>query len=346
MKIAVITHNWHGELGGIEKYNRTLYENFKSSVFTEFPLFYKKEAKSKYKNVEISNLLNNEERRKTIWLRAYSKKNMLKIFNQFDLVVFSTNAPARKWIKKDNAILVQHMDKHWYFLKQKTLPDKFAKLFSWMFGIDTFSNTLKRAKNVFYYSKETAFVVSNQNAFFAPLTSNVNISTTERKGAISIGRIDKKHKNIPELVKIANQIDDFEVFGDGPDKHFLQTRLENKTKYKFAIASSSVDAKLQKKRVFVMTSNYEGFSYAIVEALSNGCAVCMYDTFDACNFFRNCKSVFLFNKNDTESITKKIHQIISLSELEFSMISKQSVDFSKRELSISKFTQEWKKVIK
>ncbi len=96
------------------------------------------------------------------------------------------------------------------------------------------------------------------------------------------GRIAREQKRVFDLVQIANQLKDqqikFElrIIGDGPDMEEFRTSLNEEILSGKVIMmgwldKSEVQKFMQSSEIFLLTSEYEGFCIALVEAMANGC---------------------------------------------------------------------------
>lgn len=99
---------------------------------------------------------------------------------------------------------------------------------------------------------------------------------------IYVGRIEQNQKRIKDLVSIAQLLTQNEVsytldiIGDGPMMNYVTRNLENEISRKIVrvygwLDKMEVEERLRKSEVFIMTSEFEGFSIALIEAMANGC---------------------------------------------------------------------------
>lgn len=99
-----------------------------------------------------------------------------------------------------------------------------------------------------------------------------------------IGRIEEEQKRVTDIPKIAkglaNQSEDWKmnVYGDGEQLQELRSqtishKLEGKLFFHGWTASGELKDKLKDSKVLLQTSNYEGMSVAVMEALASGCKI-------------------------------------------------------------------------
>lgn len=105
---------------------------------------------------------------------------------------------------------------------------------------------------------------------------------------IYVGRIDEHQKQVSVLAavvkKMTQEAASFQltIVGDGPEMPTLRDTLSEeitsgKVKLMGWLSSAEVAASFKKSDVFVLTSAYEGFCIALVEAMANGCCPVVTD---------------------------------------------------------------------
>ncbi|MDO9551458.1 glycosyltransferase family 4 protein [Rhodonellum sp.] len=99
-----------------------------------------------------------------------------------------------------------------------------------------------------------------------------------------IGRIEEEQKRVTDIPKIAralkNQSENWEmnIYGDGGQLQELRSetithKLEDNLFFHGWTASNILKDKLKDSKVLLQTSNYEGMSVAVMEALASGCKI-------------------------------------------------------------------------
>jgi glycosyltransferase involved in cell wall biosynthesis len=104
----------------------------------------------------------------------------------------------------------------------------------------------------------------------------------EKLQLIYVGRLEQEQKRVSDLIKIANALAiekanyHFIIVGDGPERTNIEKEIADKGLKDFItlkgwLAPSEVRTQLQQSPVFLLTSAYEGFCIALIEAMANGC---------------------------------------------------------------------------
>lgn len=107
----------------------------------------------------------------------------------------------------------------------------------------------------------------------------------EKTNSISwIGRIEEEQKRVSDIIKIANQLNqevqnwEMHVFGDGGPLESLKSeaivnKLETKLKFHGWTPAHEISTRLSSSKILLQTSNFEGMSVAVMEALASGCII-------------------------------------------------------------------------
>lgn len=99
-----------------------------------------------------------------------------------------------------------------------------------------------------------------------------------------IGRIEEDSKRVSDILKIANhlnqEVNDWEihVYGDGYPLEGLkaetvQNKLFSILKFHGWTSADEIHSRLSSSKILLQTSNFEGMSVAVMEALASGCLV-------------------------------------------------------------------------
>lgn len=105
---------------------------------------------------------------------------------------------------------------------------------------------------------------------------------------VYVGRLDEQQKRISDIVKIARSLSEkgidfkFSIVGDGDEMQKVRAELGSEIASGKVILHGWVDenevlAILRRSDVFLLTSNYEGFCIALIEAMGNGCCPVVTD---------------------------------------------------------------------
>ena len=150
---------------------------------------------------------------------------------------------------------------------------------------------------------------------------NNKIFSKERdKRIVSVGRLTAQ-KNFPMLINGFNAIlKDFpdytlEIYGDGELKNDLlllikNLKLDNKV---FLMGNvSNLKEKIERSSLFIMTSDYEGLSNALMESLALGIPTICTDSDGggARELIKNNYNGVLIDKNDVKTLSRKIKYVL------------------------------------
>lgn len=355
LKIAVISGWAHYQLGGAENYCALCYQDWASKYHVvEFPVLKtglgEKQVRAKNPHVQIDESLLGWKPYSIIWAKTYRQKTMKKIYQNYDLVILNITFPPRKWINHSKTILVQHMHKKWYTLLGKNWKVSFAQFFtSILFGVATLTNTFKNAQNVVFFTEETKAPTKAKNVFFIPLAHKqkpiLKNQKNNRKNFGFIGRLENQQKNIKDLIKIANVNSDVIIYGSGSYEKKIKRKLRNVNQFKGLITNQNIDQTMQELKCLIITSNFEGFPFTIVEALSNGTPVIAFKTFESLDFFIKSKAVFSVPPGDIEAFNQKITWLRNLSAKKYQEISDNALIFAKEHLSQELFWKKWEQTL-
>lgn len=158
------------------------------------------------------------------------------------------------------------------------------------------------------------------NGFFQEKNTEI---FNKRNLFITVGRIGDKNKNNILFLNALKRIDlkDWKVEFIGPIetefkttiKQFYEDNSELKEKVYFT-GNISDRVTLEKKyadaRVFVLTSNSEGFPLVFLEAISNGCYLVSTELIAAKEISNNQEYGSLFRFDDTTGLAKVLEEII------------------------------------
>lgn len=181
------------------------------------------------------------------------------------------------------------------------------------------------------------------------ISDNIKWRGAKSKRIISVGRLEPQknqlmlleafsyvHKEYPEYA--------LEIYGEGSLKNILQSRIDELHLSKFVFLkghSSNIYQILEDSFLFVLSSDYEGMSNALLEAMSIGMPVVTTDhpCGGARTLIRNEENGILVPVNDSYSMGKAIKRIIEDDELALK-IGKNAYQLRDR-LSVKQITNEW-----
>lgn len=176
--------------------------------------------------------------------------------------------------KKNLVYAVEHV-KYFYY-------NRIIRLFR-LFVYKNFNRIVVLTREDFEcYKKHGIHVIMIPNGIVLPKT----IAETEREPVIcSIGRLDYQ-KRFDVLISIFARLHEkytdwkLEIYGEGVLRKKLENQIHTLKLEDCCFLkgiTDNVNSVLQKKSIFVVSSEYEGFSIVLIEAMSNGIACVSFD---------------------------------------------------------------------
>lgn len=168
------------------------------------------------------------------------------------------------------------------------------------------------------YLRNKGFVVPN------PAVVNVEKSTNRKKEIVTMGRIvneTKRHDILIEAFSIfSKKNDDYKliIYGKGPDleKNIkLAKKLGVEDKVLFPGPKENILVQIRDASCFVLTSEYEGMSNALIEALLIGVPCITTDWNGAGEIITNEVNGLVVEKNNPTALADAINKIVSNPEL-------------------------------
>lgn len=192
----------------------------------------------------------------------------------------------------------------------------------------------KWADGAIFQTKEAYLCMSGivKNGCIIPNAINVEIlpnivSFSERKNVIvSVGHLERV-KNQKMIIKafsiVAKTYDNYslEIYGDGPLRHELCAYIQKLglTESVFLMGNSNqIFEAIKTAKIFVLTSNYEGFPNALLEAMAMGLVVISTDcpSGGPRALIKNKFNGFLVRVGDTNQLTDNLIACLASSELD------------------------------
>lgn len=158
-----------------------------------------------------------------------------------------------------------------------------------------------------------------------PVTDKVfDIQPVEKQDRlIAVGRLAYQ-KNYPMMFEAFKRLmDEFPsyqlvIYGDGPQREELEFQVSSgKIQDRVVLAgrTEKVIEEMNSSRVFLMTSDYEGMSNAMLEALCVGLPIITTEVSGARDLVENGVNGFVTKPRDVEEFTKAIRKVLSDKEL-------------------------------
>lgn len=168
---------------------------------------------------------------------------------------------------------------------------------------------------------------------------------------ISVGRLAPQ-KNFPMLIKAFAEIKDIFpdwkllILGEGPDRESLEAlvhQLGLDGRVLLPGRSNQVLAELRKSKLFCMSTNAEGMSNALIEAMCIGLPVISTDVCGAKELLCEPESGLIVPVGDTEALVKALRRVMSDETLMQQMAERNlaKAEWFKQE----KIVDQWEKLI-
>ena len=367
-KILIIENQPDYEIGGIESYNRKLTEiinkNFKDIKIDKVAIY----RPNSNKNLNFSNNENyyfaqskkyNENLNFFDWILSIllTRKLVAKLCskNNYDLIIDSTLITYKKLLSKSNYWWIQHQTPQYYeHIFYKGLKKVLIKIGCLILGV---KNNLYFANNLVLYDWDNYNYIWNKrktpfNFKCIPLCCNVpknflpmiNQQYSLRKRIIYLGRIDNKQKNIQLLIDINKQLDLIDFYGDGEQN--LINQMGKNYKGKLSPTTNSLEI-INKYKFMILASNYEGFSFSLVEALATGVSIIVRNSFISAKYLtNNNQNGFLLNDNiDISNYIANIKNFYSVANAVYFNMCKNGYLFALKNLDSNVFEQQWLNIL-
>ena len=148
---------------------------------------------------------------------------------------------------------------------------------------------------------------------------------------IYVGRVEEGQKRISDLIKITRQLSadniafNLKIVGDGPEMPVLRNSLakeimDGKVEILGWRKTEEVINLLRQSDLFILTSAFEGFCIALIEAMANGCCPLVTDIKSGNKqLISSGQNGFIFPIGDTEKFVKKIKTLAVDKELLYTL---------------------------
>lgn len=354
-RVLLIEIHPSNEVGGAETYNRkllnilhTYYKNVEVDEVTLFPpIFDGDKVKKTFNKMEFISLI------------FQLRKKVDKLINhyKYDLIIDSTTATFKKIVTNENYIWIQHLTPQCF--SNEVISSKIKRfiyhIIKHMLGIyDNFYH----AKNIVFYDKFNYEYVKekrsdNFTAYLIALSSNVPTDymssikhqLNNREKIIYFGRINNEQKNIAQLIEINSQIHLIDFYGVG-DPTLISKMGEH---YKGYIdPTTNPMSVITKYKYMILLSNWEGFSYSLVQSLSYGLPIIVRNSFLSAPFLvNNNKNGFLLDSNlTTDQYANEVKKIYNISLEKYLTLCENAYEFASSNLDNKIFIKKWLNIFK
>ncbi|MBO6021791.1 glycosyltransferase [bacterium] len=353
-------------LGGIERYNNYLIDILNKYYDVEIHILITEnyqldERVNEYKNckyfyVDFSKLKLGKNKIahafKEYDLIKKTRKKFNKLLNQnrYNLIINSSFINLSPNKKLQNLFLIQHLSLDAYVGKYRT-----ANIFVYLFyKFIKNTNLLKNILNivVYDYINKLEFEKYNSyaNYYAIPLCiedfNNKPIifpNLTNRQGIVYIGRINATQKNVDKLYEINKFINCIYFYGQSynPIEDKIKNKLISQNSYcGFFTDRENLQIMLNKYKFCILYSNYEGFGFSLVEALSVGLPLIVKNTFTSASFLCNEKTGLLLPKDTTiDQDIKLIEKFINMDNDTYKQYVSDCIDFYNKNLLYKNFEE-------
>lgn len=167
------------------------------------------------------------------------------------------------------------------------------------------------------YKSKLDFIANPLSGSF-PIVQNIEEPAVKAKKIMAVGRLSKE-KQFHHLIEAFNLAQPHgwvvEIYGDGPERSNLEELIKSKN-LENRVVLKGVCTDLcpiyRQSSVFCMTSLYEGFPNALLEAMSQGCAILSYKTPSGpCEMLKDGANGLLIELNDIRGLAQGISYITS-----------------------------------
>ena len=353
IRILIINARPHWEIGGMETYSYKLIKLIKSECknceIIEYSIYQTNTKRGCVR--EKLDIIHKNVYTKSLVYYFKTMKALRKIkINEFDLIVNNLgNLTTKALVEAKNVVHVQHGIPTWYDRKKTTKKSLYIKLLFDNFFLRLASpkiNVLKDGRNIVFFTKhDNIYSNSTSNVYYIKLSIDAEkkAKRINKKGIIWVGRFHNQTKNLKSLNNIANKIKEkIRCIGAGEDKYILSS--EN-IEFLGELEHAEVQELIANSRLLVLTSFYEGFSYALVEALSNGTPIIFYNSFPSSYFFSECEASISIEAFKENVMIEKIEQHLELNDSEIFKISQKAISFAEKHFSEKTFSDSWIKIL-
>ncbi|WP_434643716.1 glycosyltransferase family 4 protein [Thermoanaerobacterium thermosaccharolyticum] len=154
-----------------------------------------------------------------------------------------------------------------------------------------------------------------------PLLTPKNISGNYDYDIILIGSLRDKQKGVDVLLKavkiIENEINKVAIVGDGKLKNDLinlRDKLGLRNKIEFLGFRENIDSLLEKSKIFVLPSRWEGFGLVIVEAMSKAKPIIASNVGGIPEIIKNGKTGILVEPENELELANAIEKLLNNTE--------------------------------
>ena len=254
--------------------------------------------------------------KKMLWLRSYVKKNRPDVVIPFMTDVECVTLASLMGVRIP-VISSERYDPRASNLQYKTIR--------WLFLRLTTHLVVQTEDIKSCYSKA---LQKRTSVIYNPVRNDISHSTLHTPHStlnqiVSVGRLAPQ-KNFPMLINafaaIKDEFPDWQliILGEGPDRESLQLTIDHlqlTDRVLMPGRSEHVIDELRKSKLFCMSTNAEGMSNALIEAMCVGLPVVSTDVCGAKELLREPESGLIVPVGDAESLTEALRKVMSNDEM-------------------------------
>ena len=317
--------------------------------------------------VKVTLAMQQTENRLTelFWLRKYVKKQKPDVVMPFTEGVYcftilsllgtgipiiaserldpAAMSPIRKFLKR---LLLPYAD--WLVVQTQSIKDYFPK------SIQKKTSIIYNPVNEAVFKSPDGLQVQGANAASSVQSSNTPMegrSQERLNRIISVGRLypQKNQKMmIRAFAKVADEFPDWQlvIYGEGPLRESLESiveSLEMQDRVLLPGRTEHVIEELRKSKIFCMSSDYEGMSNSMIEAICVGLPIVTTDVSGVKELVEDGVNGFVVPCGDVDKLSTSFEKLMNSGQLikDFSKFS-----YAKRELfKIDSIVGQWEKLI-
>lgn len=373
-KILLIAYNPLNIVGGIETYNNALVDVLKK-YFPDVKIHIAiVSLENAHKRIPIDDITYDiipsviSDEKNIIW-RFFTHNKKIKLVddfikelcdkNDFNIIINSTYLYLSSISEKNNYFLIQHNDASRY-VKNLFQKNNFWKNFFKNFVMRLFFHErllITKASNIVVYDSNNYDFFKKYTAanlviisLFSKQTKEITENEIlERKNIIYSGRIDVDQKRVDKLIKINEKLHLIDFYGlPSSNGQPSLNELNEKGWYKgYFEKNSDVLNLLTMYKFLILYSDYEGFGFSLVEALSCGIPIIVRNTFLSASFLCNKKTGLLLSRHSNlKKDIKLIQDFYNMDDKQYLEYFNNCKNFYNENFTLNIFENKWIDIFK
>ena len=353
MKLSFVTANLGS--GGAERVTSLLANQFCQKgydveiiFFRDRLIFYELDSRIKVVVIE-EECHSNAMWRKVLWLRSYVKKTRPNVVIPFRVSVYCTTILSLLGVSvpivASERIDPRIPDSYWTLLRRLLLP--------FVSHLVVQTNYIKSYYPKFVQKKTTVIPNPVRDEVFHQIENGKLTIDNEEKlnRIISVGRLypQKNQKMmIRAFAKVADAFPDWQlvIYGEGPLRESLELiveSLEMKDRILLPGRTEHVVDELRKSKIFCMSSDYEGMSNSMIEAICTGLPVISTKVSGTEDLVKDGENGLLMEIRDEISLSRRMRSLME----DENMMKKMSYNSycSGRRFRLETIVEQWEDVI-